>query len=118
MMENINRVKCAPYWAEISIAGCPVMARNYIREFCLTGLCVSIRDADFVYTGGMEGGVVIGLLNYARFQCSEDELQSKAEDLAEFLIVKLHQSSATVLSPLGSLWMTRRGMEAEFVGTA
>jgi len=108
MKVNTKIKKCDYSFADVYIAGSREMARFYCSDFCLTGFCVNIVDADFAYTGGFESGVKIGIINYARFPSNQKDLTSKAIKLANFLIVKLHQSSASVVSPCGSYFISRR----------
>lgn len=72
------------------------------------GLCVHIVDADYVYTGGQESGVKVGLIHYPRFPQPREELWDRAVTLAHILIEGLCQSSATVQGPDRTLWLSRR----------
>ena len=75
--------KVDTYWAKIFIAGPQVIAEQVCRKYCLDiGLCVTIDPTKFIYTGGEELGVVIGLLNYPRFPSESKDIMSKARDLA------------------------------------
>ena len=93
---------------EIYIAGSRAAATEALREFCMVGLCVNVSDADYVYTGGLEGGVRVGLINYPRFPKSRDDLLTTALELAKFLIAKLHQQSCTVVADHQTFWLSRR----------
>ena len=108
MTMEIREVPSATYRADIFIGGSAEHAREVCKEFCLSGLCVSVELCDFVYTGGCESGGKVGLINYARFPSSPDAIFAKAVGLAKFLIVKLHQSSASVVADDRTLWLTRR----------
>lgn len=94
---------------DILIAGSRAAAVEACREFCMEGLCVTVIDADYVYTGGMEAGVKIGLINYPRFPTSEDAIYEVAYRLAAFLIGRLFQQSCTIVGPSKTMWLTRRG---------
>lgn len=93
---------------DIFIAGDRRAATEACREFCLEGLCVSITEADFVFTGGMESGVRVGLINYPRFPATRTQLQETGQRLGRFLIERLHQSSCTVVSDLDTVFLSRR----------
>lgn len=109
MRENpIIETACDPISIDIFIGGNRAAATEACREFCLEGLCVTISETDFVFTGGMESGVRVGLINYARFPTGGDVLLEKAKRLAVFLIERLHQSSCTVMAPQGSFFLSRR----------
>lgn len=108
MQTDIAVLQEATFRADIFIGGSRSAATEACREFCLRGLCVSIAAADFVFTGGLESGVRVGLINYPRFPSSRDKLMQIARELAEFLIVRLHQSSCVVVSDDLTLWFSRR----------
>ena len=78
MKDKISITQTDYGFADIYIAGCATIARHYCMEFCLEGLCVNIQNCDFSYTGGYETGIKVGLINYARFACSQDEITKKS----------------------------------------
>ena len=47
---------------DVFIAGSRYAATEALREFCLRGECVTVSEADYVYTGGLEAGVRVGLI--------------------------------------------------------
>lgn len=99
----------ATYWADIFIGGSYETAVEACRDFCMDGLCVSVSPCDFVFTGGMESGVRIGLIRYPRFpHCSDEDINERAEELARFLIERLHQQSCTIVNPKETWWYSRR----------
>ena len=92
----------------IYIAGDLPMIRYYCREFCMEGLCVTVTPTEFVFTGGMESGAQIGLVNYPRFPSTPEKIEATAERLTRFLIERLHQHSALIDTPEATIWLTRR----------
>ena len=58
---------------------------------------VSISEEEYIYTMGNEAGIVVNLINYPRFPKEPHVLLNQAIELAELLIVKLHQGSCTVV---------------------
>ena len=108
MNEEISTKSAETYRAEIFIAGNRQVAVEACREYCLKGLCVTVTDCDFVYTGGMETGVSIGLINYPRFPSGKTDILSEAVSLGDFLIHKLHQSSCSIVADDKTIWLTRR----------
>lgn len=108
MKTEITITKSDTGFADIYIAGSQEMARHLCLEFCADGFCVNVSECYFAYTGGGESGVKVSLINYARFPRGQSDLTDKAIELAEFLIFKLHQSSASVVSPCGSFFLSRR----------
>lgn len=104
----ITETSSSTYSVDIHIAGDRSTAVAACREFCMEGLCVSVSDADYVFTGGMESGVRIGLINYPRFPKPGDEILDTAKRLAHFLIERLHQQSCTVVAPDQTIWLSRR----------
>lgn len=109
MLNNeITRTAAPSYKAEIYIGGNYAAAVEACRAYCLKGLCVSVEAADYVYTGGIESGVVVRLINYPRFPKPPAEIEADALALAEYLIRALHQSSASVYTPDNTTWLSRR----------
>lgn len=100
--------RTASYWAEISIAGDAARAVELCREFCEVGLCVSVTKTEFVYTGGMESGVLVRLINYPRFPASPRNITWTAVLLGEFLRKGLFQDSFSVITPDTTYWRSRR----------
>lgn len=96
-------------WVEIHLAGDLAQAKQVCRAFCLNvGLCVTVRPQTFIYTGGEEEGVVIGLVNYPRFPSKPEALFETAERLAEELRLHLCQHSYLLLAPDKTKWVNRR----------
>jgi hypothetical protein len=96
------------YTVDIFIAGEPADARRLCREFCMTGLCVTVTPTEFIYTGGAETGVRVGLINYPRFPSTPEELWAKASQLSEVLRRGLCQWSYLLVAPDKSVWVSER----------
>src|SRR5580693_5308976 len=93
----------------IYIAGDADIARQVCREYCFAfGLCVTVESCWYVYTGGEELGVRIGLLNYPRFPTTLVELRETAVRLAENLRLRLCQHSYLVVCPEETVWVSYR----------
>jgi hypothetical protein len=97
------------YTIDIYVAGDIAQAKQICREFCRDGFCVHIVPASYIYTGGQEEGVKVGLVNYPRFPLTRPQLSEKAYALAEKLINGLCQTSALCVNPDESIWITTRG---------
>jgi hypothetical protein len=95
------------YAIKIYLSGPIEVAKQVIREHILEKpLCVTIDPTTFIYVGGEEAGYVVGLLNYPRFPMSPNELNVRADILAELLIKKTFQRSALVVKPEATKWIT------------
>jgi hypothetical protein len=106
----IVRREAPSFPVSIFIAGSASRADDACRRYCFEhGLCVTVAPCDYVYTGGAEAGVVVGLINYPRFPKEPEALIAQADDLAVYLMDELCQGSCTVQSPRGTVWMSRRG---------
>lgn len=92
----------------IWIAGDYQAAIQACREFCEEGLCVSVHPTAYVYTGGMEDGVCVTLINYPRFPSTDAEISERASRLAEHLRQRLYQDSYTIEGPKKTVWFSRR----------
>ncbi len=94
---------------DIFIAGDLDQAKQVCREFCFSeGLCVTVEPTTYIYTGGQEEGVRVGLINYPRFPSSKEELGTVARDLASDLMFQLHQHSYSIVGPDETEWFSRR----------
>lgn len=101
-------IEAETFYAEIFIAGDYADARRTCRKFCEQGLCVTVEHAAFIYTGGEEAGVKVGLTNYPRFPTLPDQLAEKALSLAEQLRIDLNQWSFMVRCADKTYWHTAR----------
>lgn len=100
---------CPAYPVGIFIAGDAKVAIMACREFCdKEGLCVTVTPTTYVYTGGQEEGVIVGLINYPRFPAEAGRIYATAEALAERLCVVLGQQSYTVQTPDAAFWTSYR----------
>lgn len=104
----MKRQESPTYTAAIYVAGDLAAARAICRDFCATGLCVTVETVEFIYTGGAETGVRVGLINYPRFPAPEADIFSKAEELAINLIHGLQQHSASIVGSDKTVWLSRR----------
>ena len=96
------------YVATIYVAGDIATARQVCREYCMRGLCVTVTPTTFVYTGGAEEGVAVGLLNYPRFPSEPKDLYEHARALGQLLMEQLYQHSYLVVSPTRTRFYSRR----------
>lgn len=94
---------------DIFIGGSYEDAVRACREYTITtGLCVTVTPTTFVYTGGAEDGVRVGLINYPRFPKPCQEICDTAEDLAIWLMAHLHQQSVSIVGSNRTKWLSRR----------
>ena len=85
------------------------VAKQAIRaETLRAGLCVTIEPTTYIYSGGEESGYMVGLLNYPRFPCEPQQLEERARDLMQKLLMATHQHSALMVTPSRSEWITLR----------
>lgn len=103
-------IKTQPTWyATIWIAGNYQQAVQSCREYCRDfPSCVTVTPTAYVYTGGMEDGVCVRLLQYPRFPTSVTELEARARGLAEHLRFALCQSSCSIEFPTETEWVSYR----------
>jgi hypothetical protein len=69
------------------------------QEYVEKGLCVTVTPTHFIYTGGEEPGVCIGLINYPRFPSPPQEILDDAVALAEILMKEMKQFRCTIVTP-------------------
>ena len=101
-------IKIEPtFTARVHIAGDIEQAKQWLRKHCYSdGLCVTVEPTTFVYTGGEESGMVIGLINYPRFPSTPGDITKRAVIIAESLIRELNQKSACVVTTTDSHWIS------------
>ena len=104
----MTRIEAQTYTAAIYIAGDIDTVRATCREFCMTGLCVTVEPVEFIYTGGSEMGACIGLINYPRFPAEPYAIWVKAEALADRLMNDLCQHSYSIVATDKTVWKSRR----------
>lgn len=111
---------CPAYEVRIFIAGDPKVARMICRDFCDdeakqfgSGLCVTVTPTTYVYTGGEEDGIVVGLINYPRFPAEKlGDIFARGKALAEKLCHLLGQQSYTIQTPDAAFWTSYRNEES------
>lgn len=95
--------------ATIYLSGPLAVAEQVCREYCYShGLCVTVSPTKFIYTGGEEVGVQVGLLQYPRFPKDVSELEQTTRELAETLRKAMVQHSVLIVFPHYTTWMTER----------
>jgi len=107
------RRECVPsYPVNIFIAGDYDEARDVCRAFCdEEGLCVTVTPTAYVYTGGEEAGIIVGLINYPRFPTEPADILTTAKLLALELMHKLEQESVSVQAPDETHWFSVRNAD-------
>lgn len=100
------RAETLSYPVSIFIAGDDEQSLQLCREHCdEVGLCVTVTPTTYVYTGGQEAGVVVGLINYGRFPAEAREIFEKARVLAMKLLEGLGQESCSIQAPDKTVWI-------------
>lgn len=104
------RQEAAPtYWVRLYLSGPIEVAKQIIRAECLSaGLCVTVEQTTFLYTGGEELGYVVGLVNYPRFPSEPAALLARGRDLMLKLLNGTFQHSAMLMTPDSTEWATKR----------
>jgi hypothetical protein len=105
----MSQVTEAPtYWARIYIAGNRADAERTCRTWAFKdGACVTVTPTEYIYSGGQESGVIVGLINYPRFPATQAEIDEQAELLGALMADDLHQRSYTIETPVRTRWFTR-----------
>lgn len=94
---------------DIFIAGDIAVAKQTCRQYCLeVGLCVTVEPVIFIYTGGEETGLRVGLINYPRFPTNHEDLELTAHALAGRLLNALCQHSFSIVGPHETFWYSAR----------
>lgn len=103
------------FWANIYIAGNLNLIENTIRKTCLEDgiVCVTVTPTNFIYTGGEESGVVIGLINYGRFPRPDETLKEIALKLGHLVMEAAFQTSFSIMFPDETIFVSRRDAVAK-----
>lgn len=112
---------CPAYSVSIFVAGDLKVARMICRDFCDaeakqfgSGLCVTVTPTTYVYTGGEEEGVIVGLINYPRFPVEKaGQIFATAQALAEKLCQLLGQQSYTIQTRDAAFWTSYRAEDRQ-----
>lgn len=97
------------YPVNIYMAGDINMARHALSRYTRTvAVCARIADTSYIYPGGEERGFVVSLLNYPKFEKTNERLLEVARDMAEFLRDNLYQDSYTIEAPNRTIWNSFR----------
>lgn len=105
---------CVSIVYAIYMAGDISVAKQICRTNCFeVGLCVNITAVDYIYTGGEEAGFKVELINYPRFESTDNQLKVKTENLASQLMVGCCQNSYTIVGPTITTFYSRRKEETE-----
>lgn len=92
--------------ATICVSGPANEIEQSCRKFCLAiGLCVTVTPTKFIFSGGEETGVEIGLLNYPRFPKDGEEIDQLAISLATLILERTFQRTALVVTPDQTTWI-------------
>ncbi len=84
-------------------------AQLICEDYCTdVGLCVTVTETTFCYRDGRCPGVIIGLINYARYPKGRVEIFQTAADLAYKLKHGLRQGSFTVQDDERSVFVSDR----------
>ena len=93
----------------VYLAGDLATIERCAREYCMdVGFCVTVTTTKFIYKGGEETGVCLGVVNYPRFPSDLTTLHNKAMDLTVKCMEAACQWTALIVAPEITHWLTRR----------
>jgi len=73
-------------------------AEKIIQEYInKIRLCVTLTKTKFVYVGGKEDGIIIGIINYPRFPRSNKELKNITFEFAKFVKREFAQKRLSIM---------------------
>ena len=101
--------KCESFSVDIWIAGDIATIERSLREYCFDfGFCVTVTPTKYIYKGGQEDGVVVGIRNYPRFPKEQQVLMNQAVSIAKELIKSTYQWSCMIVGPEETVWLSNR----------
>jgi hypothetical protein len=96
----VNITSTHTYQITLFIAGDLALAKQILSRFCYEhGLCVTVTPTCFIYPGGEEAGLTVGLVNYPRYPDDKHILWATAEAIAKLLLPGLNQRSCLLVAP-------------------
>jgi hypothetical protein len=88
------------YWVRVYMAGDIREAEIICQRYCSgVGLCVTLTETKYIYTGGRENGFIVELINYPRFPSKSEDILNESLTLSHRLAEGLGQKSYTVTTP-------------------
>jgi hypothetical protein len=100
--------ECERIEIKIYIAGDIDVTKQVVREFCFEfGWCVTVTPTTFIYSGGEEQGVIVGVENYPRFASDAETLMARAEELASRIAVRCCQKTYMICGIGKVRWVVR-----------
>jgi len=87
------------------------LAENVVQQYAdHVGLCVSVTKTKYIYAGGSEKGLRVGLRNYPRFPSDIRELWTHAYKIGRAVTEELQKGSFMIEEIGGeTTWFSRRG---------
>lgn len=107
----VARNTAKSFFATIHIAGDIDQAEFLCRQWVMKGACVQLSPCSYVYTGGVEDGMTVRLMQYPRFQRSEVEILEMAQELGSYLAQELCQISFSIETPYNTTYYQADGYE-------
>lgn len=78
----------------------PAEAVSFLLEYCNDhALCVTVTPTTFIYVGGIELGVMVGLINYPRFPKEHRDLLMHAKRIAKAVRKRFKQYRVSLTAP-------------------
>ena len=73
-------------------------AEMWLQDYCdKKGFAVTLTETEFIYTGGNEPGIIVGLINYPRFPSTPEEIFNKAIEIGTALMYKFNQQRFSIV---------------------
>lgn len=85
------------------------ICKKYVNE---NQYCVTVSETNFFYHNGSEKGVVLGLINYARFPSSKKIILKHAFQLGNILMKELNQYRISITTPKKSYLLENKNYES------
>ena len=97
------------WWAWVFVGGDLQVTEMVCREACFPkGLCVTVQPINYIFAGGTESGVKIGLIQYPPFPERHIDLKEKAVKIGEKVAEANFQWSFTIVTKDYTYFYSRR----------
>lgn len=107
--EYSEQLQVATHWAKTFIAADFDHAKQVLRRFCFdVSYCVTVDQTTYIYKGGEEKGIVVGLINCPRFPDEPGAIDNTAGIIADILMKQCGQKSYTIMTPEKTTYYSRK----------
>lgn len=105
-------IECNTFTASIYISTTKQEAISFLSKyFGNLGMCATVTETDFVFTGGREVGVCIGFINYPKYVSTPEDIAHTVIEIADKMLTKTYQRSCSVVCSDRTYYLTNTDIQ-------